>query len=165
MVSVFLLIQPFFFYLYSFIFSIDFKDEKLSNLYWQISSTGVFISVIILTISSLSKQGNLKVRWGMILLSPLFGTTAYVIIVILNLTLFGFGKWADVTLIARSIKNPKIIVVEQWFDNGALGYDGKRFVERNYFWCWQKNTELDTSKINWNNYKIINKAMGFIKFP
>ena len=101
----------------------------------------------------------------MTLLSPIFGITAYAILIFLNLTLFGFGKWEDVTLVARSNKNSKIIVVEQWFDNGALGYDGKRFVERNYFWWWQKNSEIDTSKINWNKYKIINKEMGFIKFP
>jgi hypothetical protein len=164
-VSVFLLIQPFFSYLFSFIFSIDLKDENLSNLYLQMSCSGVFVSAVILTISSLSKRSSPKLKWGMLLLSPLFGTTAYVIIVIVNLTLFGFGKWVDVTLIARSNKNFKIIVIEQWFDNGALGYDGKRCIERNSFWYWQKNSEIDTSKINWNTYKIINKEMGFIKFP
>ena len=163
-VSLIILIQPFFFYLFSFIFSIDFSDENLSLSYWEMSSIGVFISAVILTISSISKKSSPRIKLGMTLLSPIFGITAYAILIFLNLTLFGFGKWADVTLIARSNKNSKIIVVEQWFDNGALGYDGKRFVERNYFWWWQKNSEIDTSKINWNKYKIINKEMGFIKF-
>ena len=164
-VSLIILIQPFFFYLFSFIFSIDFSYENLSSSYWEMSSIGVFISAVILTISSISKKSSPRIKLGMTLLSPIFGITAYAILIFLNLTLFGFGKWADVTLIARSNKNSKIIVVEQWFDNGALGYDGKRFVERNYFWWWQKNSEIDTSKINWNKYKIINKEMGFIKFP
>ena len=164
-VSLIILIQPFFFYLFSFIFSIDFSYENLSSSYWEMSSIGVFISAVILTISSISKKSSPRIKLGMTLLSPIFGITAYAILIFLNLTLFGFGKWEDVTLVARSNKNSKIIVVEQWFDNGALGYDGKRFVERNYFWWWQKNSEIDTSKINWNKYKIINKEMGFIKFP
>lgn len=164
-VSLIILIQPFFFFLFSYIFRIDFSDENLSSSYWEMSSIGVFISAVILTISSISKKSSPRIKLGMTLLSPIFGITAYAILIFLNLTLFGFGKWADVTLIARSNKNSKIIVVEQWFDNGALGYDGKRFVERNYFWWWQKNSEIDTSKINWNKHKIINKEMGFIKFP
>ena len=164
-VSLIILIQPFFFYLFSFIFSIDFSYENLSSSYWEMSSIGVFISAVILTISSISKKSSPRIKLGMTLLSPIFGITAYAILIFLNLTLFGFGKWEDVTLVARFNKNSKIIVVEQWFDNGALGYDGKRFVERNYFWWWQKNSEIDTSKINWNKYKIINKEMGFIKFP
>ena len=164
-VSVFLLIQPFFSYLFSFIFSIDLKDENLSNLYLQMSCSGVFVSAVILTISSLSKRSSPKLKWGMLLLSPLFGTTAYVIIVIVNLTLFGFGKWVDVTLVARSNKNPNISVVEQWFDNGALGYDGKRFVERQDYWYWERYSEIDTSKVNWTNYEILNKEIGLIKFP
>lgn len=164
-VSLIILIQPFFFYLFSYIFSIDFSDENLSLSYWEMSSIGVFISAVILTISSISKKSSPRIKLGMTLLSPIFGITAYAILIFLNLTLFGFGKWEDVTLVARFNKNSKIIVVEQWFDNGALGYDGKRFVERNYFWWWQKNSEIDTSKINWNKHKIINKEMGFIKFP
>ncbi len=164
-ISLVILIQPFIFYLLSYILSIDFNYENLSSSYLEMSSIGVFISAVILTISSISKKSSPRIKLGMTLLSPIFGITAYAILIFLNLTLFGFGKWADVTLIARSNKNSKIIVVEQWFDNGALGYDGKRFVERNYFWWWQKNSEIDTSKINWNKYKIINKEMGFIKFP
>lgn len=101
----------------------------------------------------------------MTLLSPIFGITALAILIFLKLTLFGFGKWLDVTLVARAIKNPKIMVIEQWFDNGALGFDGKRFVEQKKYWCWQRNTEIDSSKINWTNYKILNQEIGSIKFP
>ncbi len=101
----------------------------------------------------------------MILISPLFGITACVGIFIFYLSLFGMGKWIDVTLLARSKKNSKNVIIEQFYDNGALGFDGKRIVEGNNIWCWQKNTEIDTSKINWNSYKIINKEIGFIKFP
>ncbi len=101
----------------------------------------------------------------MALLSPIFGITAFTILIFLNLTLFGFGKWKDITLAARSIKNPKIMIVEQWFDNGALGFDGKRFVEQKNYWYWQRNTEIDSSKINWEKYKILNQEIGSIKFP
>jgi hypothetical protein len=57
------------------------------------------------------------------------------------------------------------MIVEQWFDNGALGFDGKRFVEQKNYWYWQRNTEIDSSKINWEKYKILNQEIGSIKFP
>jgi hypothetical protein len=129
------------------------------------SSIGVFISAVILTISSISKKSSPRIKLGMTLLSPIFGITAYAIFIFLNLMLFGFGKWVDVTLVARSNKNPNISVVEQWFDNGALGYDGKRFVERQDYWYWERYSEIDTSKVNWKNYEILNKEIGSIKFP
>ena len=164
-VSLIILIQPFFFFLFSYIFRIDFSDENLSSSYWEMSSIGVFISAVILTISSISKKSSPRIKWGMALVSPIFGITAYAILIFLNLTLFGFGKWVDVTLVARSNKNPKILVVEQWFDNGALGFDGNRFVERRNYWHWGRYTEIDTSKVNWKNYEILNKEIGSIKFP
>ena len=164
-VSLIILIQPFFFFLFSYILRIDFNDENLSDSYWQFSGFGVFISAVILTISSISKKSSPRIKWGMTLLSPIFGITAYAIFVFLNLTLFGFGKWVDVTLVARSNKNPNIWVVEQWFDNGALGFDGNRFVERRNYWHWGRYTEIDTSKVNWKNYEILNKEIGLIKFP
>jgi hypothetical protein len=120
---------------------------------------------MILTISSISKKNSPRVKLGMTLLSPIFGITAYAIFIFLNLTLFGFGKWVDITLVARSNKNPKILVVEQWFDNGALGFDGNRFVERRNYWHWGRYTEIDTSKVNWKNYEILNKEIGLIEFP
>jgi hypothetical protein len=164
-ISLVILIQPFIFYLLSFILSIDFNYENLSSSYWEMSSIGVFISAVILTISSISKKSSPRIKLGMTLLSPIFGITAYAILIFLNITLFGFGKWVDVTLVARSNKNPKILVVEQWFDNGALGFDGNRFVERRNYWHWGRYTEIDTSKVNWKNYEILNKEIGLIKFP
>ena len=164
-VSLIILIQPFFFFLFSYIFRIDFSDENLSSSYYEMSGIGVFISAVILTISSISKKSSPRVKLGMTLLSPIFGITAYAILIFLNLTLFGFGKWEDVTLVARSKKNPRILVLEQWFDNGALGYDGKRFVERQDYWYWERYSEIDTSKVNWTNYEILNKEIGSIKFP
>jgi hypothetical protein len=144
---------------------VELNNESLSNSYWQWSSYGVFISAVILTLSSISKKSSLRIKWGMTLLSPIFGMTAYAIFIFLYLALFGFGKWVDVTLVARSNKNPNISVVEQWFDNGALGYDGKRFVERQDYWYWERYSEIDTSKVNWTNYEILNKEIGSIKFP
>lgn len=164
-VSLIILIQPIFFYLLTYISRIDFSDENLSSSYWEMSSIGVFISAVILTISSISKKSSPRIKLGMTLLSPIFGITAYAIFIFLNLMLFGFGKWVDVTLVARSNKNPNISVVEQWFDNGALGYDGKRFVERQDYWYWERYSEIDTSKVNWKNYEILNKEIGSIKFP
>lgn len=164
-ISSIILIQPFFFYSLSYISSVDLIDENLSDAYGQFSSFGIFISVVILTLSSISKKSSLKIKWGITLLSPIFGITALAILIFLNLTLFGFGKWLNVTLVARAIKNPKIMVIEQWFDNGALGFDGKRFVEQKKYWYWQINTEIDSSKINWTNYKILNQEIGSIKFP
>jgi hypothetical protein len=144
---------------------VELNNESLSNSYWQWSSYGVFISAVILTLSSISKKSSLRIKWGMTLLSPIFGMTAYAIFIFLNLALFGFGKWVDVTLVARSKKNPNILVVEQWLDNGALGFDGKRFVERQDYWYWERYSEIDTSKVNWTNYEILNKEIGSIKFP
>lgn len=164
-ISFFLLLQPFLFYLCSFLFNIDFKNEICSDIYWQFSSISVFISVVILTISSLSKNSSLKVKWGLILISPLFGITAFVGIFIFYLSLFGMGKWVDVTLLARSKKNSRNVIIEQFYDNGALGFDGKRFVEKTNFWLWQKNKEIDTSKINWSLYQKENKEIGPYKFP
>ena len=164
-VSLIILIQPFPFFLFSYILRVELNNESLSNSYWQWSSYGVFISAVILTLSSISKKSSLRIKWGMTLLSPIFGMTAYAIFIFLNLTLFEFGKWVDVTLVARSKKNPNILVVEQWLDNGALGYDGKRFVERQDYWYWKRYTEIDTSKVNWKNYEILNKEIGSIKFP
>jgi hypothetical protein len=164
-ISLIILIQPFFFYLLSYILSVDFNYENLSSSYLEMSSIGVFISAVILTISSISKKSSPRVKLGMTLLSPIFGITAYAILIFLNLTLFGFGKWEDVTLVARSKKNPRILVLEQWFDNGALGFDGNRFVERRNYWHWERYTEIDTSKVNLKNYEILNKEIGLIKFP
>jgi hypothetical protein len=164
-VSLIILIQPFPFFLFSYILRVELNNESLSNSYWQWSSYGVFISAVILTLSSISKKSSLRIKWGMTLLSPIFGMTAYAIFIFLNLTLFEFGKWVDVTLVARSKKNPNILVVEQWLDNGALGYDGKRFVERQDYWYWERYSEIDTSKVNWKNYEILNKEIGSIKFP
>ena len=164
-VSLIILIQPFPFFLFSYILRVELNNESLSNSYWQWSSYGVFISAVILTLSSISKKSSLRIKWGMTLLSPIFGMTAYAIFIFLYLALFGFGKWVDVTLVARSNKNPNISVVEQWFDNGALGYDGKRFVERQDYWYWERYSEIDTSKVNWTNYEILNKEIGSIKFP
>lgn len=164
-VSLIILIQPFPFFLFSYILRVELNNESLSNSYWQWSSYGVFISAVILTLSSISKKSSLRIKWGMTLLSPIFGMTAYAIFIFLNLALFGFGKWVDVTLVARSKKNPNILVVEQWLDNGALGFDGKRFVERQDYWYWERYSEIDTSKVNWTNYEILNKEIGSIKFP
>ena len=164
-VSLIILIQPFPFFLFSYILRVELNNESLSNSYWQWSSYGVFISAVILTLSSISKKSSLRIKWGMTLLSPIFGMTAYAIFIFLNFTLFGFGKWVDVTLVARSNKNPNILVVEQWLDNGALGFDGNRFVERKDYWYWERYTEIDTSKVNWKDYEILNKEIGSIKFP
>ena len=164
-ISLIILIQPVVFYLLSYILSFEFNDENLSDSYWQFSSFGIFISVVILTLSSISKKSSPRIKWGMALLSPIFGITAFTILIFLNLTLFGFGKWLDISRVARSIKNPEIMLIEQWFDNGALGYDGKRFIEQKNYCYWERNIEIDSSKINWEKYKILNQEIRSIKFP
>jgi hypothetical protein len=159
------LLHPFFFYLCSFLFSVDFRDENLSDFYWQFSSISVFISVVTLTISSLSKNTSRKVKWGMILLSPIFGITAFVGILIYYLTLFGLGKWTDITMLGRSKNKGQKVIIEQFYDGGALGWNGKRIVEQTDFWWWQKNNEIDTTKINWSSYYQENREIGPYKFP
>ena len=164
-ISFFFLFQPFFFYLCSFLLNINFRSDIWSDFYWQFSSISVFISVVTLTISSLSKNTSRKVKWGMILLSPIFGITAFVGILIYYLTLFGLGKWTDITMLGRSKNKGQKVIIEQFYDGWALGWNGKRIVERTDFWWWQKNNEIDTSKINWSSYNKENREIGPYKFP
>ena len=115
-ISFFFLFQPFFFYLCSFLLNINFRSDIWSDFYWQFSSISVFISVVTLTISSLSKNTSRKVKWGMILLSPIFGITAFVGILIYYLTLFGLGKWTDITMLGRSKNKGQKVIIEQFYD-------------------------------------------------
>ena len=84
-VSLIILIQPFPFFLFSYILRVELNNESLSNSYWQWSSYSVFISAVILTLLSISKKSSLRIKWGMTLLSPIFGMTAYAIFIFLNL--------------------------------------------------------------------------------
>ena len=77
----------------------------------------------------------------------------------------GFGAWVNETILYCNKSNNQITINEQIFDAGALGYGSRRIVQtRPFFYYFQTIKQIDTTKLNKDEWKLINKE-GDIREP
>ena len=135
---------------------IEFRDLDLQREYyssiWYLLPLGIFG-----TITKSIRTSDSKVQIGLKVLGTLFLCLLAIGFFFINLFTIGFGAWTDLNTKYQRIDNDKIVIKEQQYDLGALGYGGNRVVISSplteYF---EVNRLIDTTKIDKKEWVSIN---------
>ena len=141
----------------------EFANSKVSQNYYDSIMQG-FPIAILLTLFGTIKKGNTKTKnWIFISMTILTSILSFALMVSLVFNI-GFGSWTTFSTIYRH-KTEDLVIKEQRYDIGALGYGRNRIVElKPILKFWVLPTEVDTAKINKNEWKFVNEE-GDIKLP
>ena len=141
----------------------EFANPKLSQNYYDAIMQGFPISIL-LTLFGTIKKENTKTRNLVFVSMTIFSSILSFALIMNFLFTIGFGSWTTFTTIYRH-KTENIVIEEQRYDIGALGYGRHRIVElKPILKFWVLRTEVDTAKINKNEWDFVNEE-GDIKFP
>lgn len=141
----------------------EFANSKFSQNYYNIIMVG-FPTAILFTLFKTVKEENKKTK-NWINLSITISTCIILFALLVSLVFnIGFGSWITYSTIYKH-KKENLTIKEQRYDIGALGYGRHRIVElKPIMKFWVLPIEVDTSKINKNEWKFVNEE-GDIKFP
>jgi hypothetical protein len=141
----------------------EFADYKVMHNFYDIIMQGLPVAILLTLFGTITRENAKAKNWTFLGLTVLTSIISFVIMVSLIFKI-GFGAWTTVTTMYRH-KTDDIVIKEQLFDVGALGYGGQRIVEiKPILKYWILPTTIDTLKINKNVWKFVNEQ-GDIKFP
>ena len=141
----------------------EFANYKIKSNFYDFIIYGVPVAILLTLIWTIQRENRKIINWSFLTVTVLTSIMSFYTIVFL-ISIFGFGSWITVSTIYRHKTKDKVIK-EQFFDVGALGYGGQRIVEiKPVLKYWILPTEIDTLKINKNEWKLVNEQ-GDIKFP
>ena len=123
-----------------------------------------FPIAILFTLFNTIKKENTKTKnWINLSITIFTSIISFALLVSLVFNI-DFGSWITYSTIYKH-KKENLTIKEQRYDIGALGYGRHRIVElKPILKFWVLPTEVDTTKINKNEWKFVNEE-GDIKFP
>ena len=143
---------------------IEFADWRHMHLFYDIILQGLPIAILLTLVWTLKKSTQKRTNIVIGVLTPVIAAGMLFITIPLIFS-FGFGAWVDEAIIYESKENPNVIINQQIWDVGALGYRGQRTVKLTPIlglWNWVEN--IDTTEINKEKWILVRKE-GDIKFP
>jgi hypothetical protein len=141
----------------------EFANSKLSQNYYDIIMLGFPIAILFTLFDTIKKENTKTKNWINLSITILTSIASLALLVSLFFNI-GFGSWISFSTIYKH-KKENLTIKEQRYDNGALGYGRHRIVElKPILKFWVLPTEVDTTKINKNEWKFVNEE-GDIKFP
>ncbi|MBK8875427.1 MAG: hypothetical protein IPN13_16535 [Bacteroidetes bacterium] len=142
----------------------EFDNIKVSASFYECIFFGL-PSAVLLTLVWTVKRRNTAVRNIGIGIITFLSTAFTFWFLYSNIFSLGFGSWTDFNIAYESKDNPKIRIVEQRYDEGALGYGGWRTVKLTPFLSIFNHVEnIDTNKIDTTKWNLVNKE-GDVRFP
>jgi len=141
----------------------EFANYKLSQNYYDTVMQGFPIAILLTLFRTIKKENTKTKNWIFISMTILTSILSFALMVSFVFNI-GFGSWTTFATIYRHKTEDKVIK-EQLYDIGALGYGRHRIVElKPILKFWVLPTEVDTTKINKNEWEFVNEE-GDIKFP
>ena len=134
---------------------IEFQDLGLRNDYY--GSIWYLIPIGLLgTLTRSIKKSDSKVQVGLKVIGTLFLSILAIGFFFINLFTIGFGAWTDLNVKYQSVNNENVIIKEQQYDLGALGYGKNRVViSKPLTQYFEMNKLIDTTKIDKNEWVSI----------
>jgi hypothetical protein len=142
--------------------SYEFADYKVSRSFYDIIMLGFPVAILLTLFGSLKRE-NTKTRNGIIIVVTASASILCLAVMFCLIFAVGFGNWVTSTTIYRHKTENKVIKY-QLYDIGAFGYGRHRVVEvEPILKYWILPTEVDTTKIDKNQWKYVNEN-GDIKW-
>ncbi|PZP43320.1 MAG: hypothetical protein DI598_15905 [Pseudopedobacter saltans] len=146
------------------IISVEFRNNNAKGDYYYFAFTSLPICILLSLIGTI-KRKNSKARNWTIGICTIFSSVICFFILLNVMFKIGFGAWVNETILYCNKSNNQITINEQIFDAGALGYGSRRIVQtRPFFYYFQTIKQIDTTKLNKDEWKLINKE-GDIREP
>lgn len=146
------------------IINFEFVVTKTRFYYYTLVMFGFPIAVLLTLLGTIKikykRSTNLWTTGLTVISSVIFG------IIVFGLALkIGWGSWVNETILYRNKQDLSTKIAYQIWDAGALGYGRHRTVKLTpVFKFWNKVNEIDSVKIDKNEWKFVNEE-GDLKFP
>ena len=142
--------------------SYEFADDNLSRSFYNITMQGFPIAILLTLFGTLKKESTKIRNWTFIGATILTSILSFILMLSLIFKV-GFGRWTTFAILYRH-KTENKVIKDQRYDIGALGYGRERIVEiKPFLKYWISATEVDTTKIDKNQWKYVNEE-GDIKW-
>ena len=142
----------------------EFDSKSLASVFYLLIFFGLPIAILLTLLGSIRRRRKsvLNISIGLLTVLLSVGTIYYLY---LKMVLFGFGTWVNFNIAYENKANPKIKIVDQRYDVGALGIKGMRTVKLTPFLGIFNRVEwIDTTALNKSEWVLINKE-GDVHFP
>lgn len=145
------------------LFSIELANKDFRQFYPSLWFIGIPFIILLSLVFTLSNKNTKWMNIQYMIYTPLVS-----ICTLFTLSFFAMffeDHWVDFTILYENKEDKTHTINEQKHDVGALGYGEDRVVElKPVFGIFQYVMKCDTTKINRNEWKLVNKA-GEVKFP
>ena len=143
---------------------IEFKDNKIKNDYYNFIFNALPFSLLLTLFGTIKKKNEIGKNWAIGVLTVLSAGLSFFVLVGIMFSV-GFSAWESEVILYRNQTDKNIIINQQIFDVGALGYGGHRTAQLTpflkYFYIVR---QVDTTKIDKTQWILVNEE-GDIHYP